>query len=68
MADEEHCPNIQRCPVFPLIEGRALLQVLKIQYCEGRYTRCQRYVRMSKGVAPPRTLLPDGTHTDSPSG
>jgi hypothetical protein len=67
MAADEHCPNIQRCPVFPLIEGRALLQVLKIQYCEGRFTRCRRYASMQSGVVPPATLLPDGSHVEGPS-
>ncbi len=64
MAGEKSCPNIQRCPVFPLIEGRALLQVLKIQYCEGRFTRCKRFESMENGVVPAPTLLPDGSQIE----
>ena len=61
---EEKCPNISRCPIFPLVSGRTSLQVMKIQYCEGRFSRCARFRSMEKGSPPARTLLPDGTHVE----
>lgn len=49
--------------MFPLfVEGTALA-VIKALYCEGVYTNCERYKRATRGVIPPRDLLPDGrTH------
>lgn len=55
---------MSRCPVFPLVSGKTSLQVMQIMYCESRYERCARYRSAQDGVAPPRTLLPDGTHAD----
>jgi hypothetical protein len=55
------CPKMVACPVFPEFKNRAALNVMQALYCEGEFTRCERYKSISTGVIPPRDLLPDGS-------
>lgn len=55
------CPNIDRCPMFPLFTSQSMLRVMQIHYCKSGYMSCARYVSMSSGTKPPPALLPDGT-------
>ncbi len=55
------CPNTHRCPIFPRFKTGAL-RVLRTIYCDEDFVRCARYVRISSGIIPAPTLLPNGSH------
>jgi hypothetical protein len=51
---------MQSCELFPYFSKGGLLRVWQINYCEGGYERCQRYVTSCKGESPPAQMLPNG--------
>jgi hypothetical protein len=53
------CPHASLCPVYPLLEMRAL-QELKLSYCEGMFERCARIRLGRERRIVPMNLLPDG--------
>jgi len=57
------CPNIERCPLFPLFGMQSALNVWKTLYCEsGEHENCARLEHVRKnGEKPPDDMLPDGT-------
>ncbi|MFO0612819.1 MAG: hypothetical protein U0414_09540 [Polyangiaceae bacterium] len=55
------CPKMVMCPVFPRFKSVSALKVMQALYCEGDFTRCERFKSSSAGTKPPDTLLPDGT-------
>jgi len=55
------CPNVDKCPLFPLFSTTMLLRVFQAEYCEYRYAECARLQSMQRGVKPERELLPDGS-------
>lgn len=58
---QEHCPNIERCELFPKIKLESSLTFCIEVYCRGDFTRCARYqhVKATK-TKPPLELLPNG--------
>lgn len=68
MVDESQCPNIERCELFPRLQGGVLGYCLNT-YCYGDFSSCARH-RYAKqhGRPPPITLLPNGGGShDSPA-
>lgn len=69
MSDEQ-CPNIERCPMFPLFRHEGTLAVWKINYCETPgCARCERWQRFCRNERPPDGMLPNGkllTPLDAP--
>ena len=49
------------CPVFPEFRNQSALKMMQALYCEGDFSRCQRFKIASSGVMPPKDLLPDGS-------
>ena len=45
----------------------AALRVWESFYCEGSYTRCERYKLATSGRAVPARLLPNGRLVDPPA-
>jgi len=60
-AERESCPNVDRCPMFPLFTTQTILRVLQHEYCHHRFTECERYKTLQSGTMPDKELLPDGT-------
>jgi len=60
------CPNTARCPLFPLFAVKSLLELWKVQYCSGDFTRCERYQRSQAGQPIPPNLLPNGSELPIP--
>lgn len=58
--EEEKCPFITRCPMFPVFKNSAIRRSYQFAYCEHRFTDCQRYHLAIKGTMPDPRLLPDG--------
>lgn len=58
--EPRECPQIERCPMFPLFGHESALETLKALYCHGEHGSCARWRLFSDGVVPPRNLLPDG--------
>lgn len=61
-----NCPNTERCPLYPLFTVKSLLELWKLQYCNGDYTRCQRYELAQAGRPVPSNLLPNGSELPTP--
>ena len=60
------CPRITGCPLFRQLSMKSSLRVWSAFYCEGSFTRCERY-RLATGGAPvPPTLLPNGKQLEVP--
>lgn len=55
------CPKMSGCPVFPEFRNQSALKTMQALYCEGDFSRCERYKSASKGIMPPKDLLPDGS-------
>ena len=54
------CPNSARCPLFPLLNSKAVLGFWKNLYCYGEFATCKRYEYAQRGVVPPDNMLPSG--------
>ena len=61
MSATEHCPNMTGCPLFPHFNHEGTLRVWMINYCEGDYSKCQRYQLSQRGERPDDHLLPNGS-------
>jgi hypothetical protein len=54
------CPHTGGCALFPLFSQRSFLEVWKINYCHGDFSRCARYQLSCQAQPVPLTLLPNG--------
>ncbi len=52
------CPNKHTCPLFPKL--KVMSNFWKRLYCEGRFQKCERYKRLSRGEQVPWHMLPNG--------
>ncbi|MGC4000022.1 MAG: hypothetical protein QM767_22335 [Anaeromyxobacter sp.] len=60
------CPELERCVLHRSIGMQAALRVWQSFYCEGCYSRCERYKLASANLAVPVRLLPNGRLLDGP--
>jgi hypothetical protein len=58
------CPHQNACALTQSISMKEALRVWQSFYCEGCFTRCERYKLAVAGVAVPPRLLPNGRLTD----
>jgi hypothetical protein len=58
------CTHQGTCPLQTHIGMTAALRVWQSFYCEGSYTRCERYKLLEVGRAVPPDLLPNGRFGD----
>lgn len=55
------CSHIKTCVLFPQFSLHANLRIWQSRYCEGEFTKCERFQRSSRGEPVAITLLPNGT-------
>jgi hypothetical protein len=60
------CPKTQTCALQQHIGMREALRVWESFYCEGAFTRCERFKLAAAGVEVPQRLLPNGRLQDPP--
>lgn len=58
------CPHVESCALYPHFKLQSLLQVWKINYCEGDFSRCERFKLSCSGDKVPLNLLPNGKLLD----
>ncbi len=61
----ERCPFAE-CGLAGSIAMEAALKVWQSVYCEGGFTRCERYKLLDSGLGVPRRLLPNGRLLEGP--
>jgi hypothetical protein len=54
------CSHISNCPLYPLFRVQALLNIWKLNYCEGDFSKCARFQKSERGEPVPVNLLPNG--------
>jgi hypothetical protein len=54
------CARIQGCPLFKQFSIKASVRVWMSSYCEGDFSRCERFKLASAGGQVPPNLLPNG--------
>ncbi len=59
------CPQQAECGLHKSIGMTAALRVWQSFYCEGCFTRCERYKLATSGRAVPARLLPNGRLLDA---
>lgn len=57
---ESRCPHMDSCEMYDLFTYSGTLEVWKINYCTGDYTRCARYEASAEGRPVPPNLMPNG--------
>ncbi len=60
-----HCPKITDCKLHRSIGMTAALRVWQSFYCEGCFSRCERFKLASTGIPVPERLLPNGRLLDA---
>lgn len=53
------CPSVHHCALYPLLDRRPL-RLLKTDYCEHDFAKCERYKRSKERRIVPMNLLPSG--------
>jgi len=61
------CPDAAKCGLQKSIGMRAALNVWQSFYCEGCFSRCERFKLSQSGRAVPERLLPNGRLLDNPN-
>jgi hypothetical protein len=61
------CPDAEQCGLQKSIGMRAALKVWQSFYCEGCFSRCERFKLSQSGREVPERLLPNGRLLDSPT-
>jgi hypothetical protein len=54
------CPKIEACGLHRCISMKEALRVWQSFYCDGIFTRCERFKLASAGAEVPERLLPNG--------
>jgi hypothetical protein len=60
------CPVKLDCALAQRISTKEALGVWQSFYCEGQYSRCERYKLASAGLEVPEKLLPNGRLQEPP--
>ena len=66
MADEQHCPNIEGCSLYPLLTLESSLRIWQTMFCRGRFERCARFELARSGQEVPLNLMPNGQRLQKP--
>ena len=61
------CPDADGCGLHKSIGMRAALKVWQSFYCEGCFSRCERFKLSQSGSEVPERLLPNGRLLDNPT-
>lgn len=54
------CPELLQCGFHKNVSLKEALRVWQAFYCEGVFSRCERYKLTASGLAVPEKLLPNG--------
>jgi hypothetical protein len=60
------CPILSTCALHRSISMKEALRVWQSFYCDGCYTRCERYKLGASGREVPPLLLPNGRLLETP--
>jgi hypothetical protein len=60
------CSRVDSCPLFKQFQMKTALRVWQGYYCEGDFSRCERWKLVSVGKPVPMNLLPNGRTLDVP--
>lgn len=60
------CERVASCPLFAQFMVKSSLAVWKTYYCEGTFSRCERWKMAQAGKAIPANLLPNGRMLEVP--
>ena len=60
------CARIAACPLFKQFSLKSSLRVWQSYYCEGDFTRCERFKLASASAPVPKNLLPNGKVLELP--
>ena len=60
------CPRVTTCPLFAQFQVRSSLKVWQAFFCEGDYSRCERYRLAVQGHVVAPNLLPNGRWLEVP--
>jgi hypothetical protein len=60
------CARVGACPLFKQFSMKSSLKVWQAYYCEGDWSRCERWKLVSEGRPVPMNLLPNGRMLDVP--
>lgn len=60
------CARVATCPLFKEFSMKSSLRVWKSYYCEGAFTRCERFQLASASKPVPQNLLPNGRLLEVP--
>jgi hypothetical protein len=60
------CARIVACPLFKQFSMKSSLKVWQAYYCEGDFTRCERFRLASVSSPVPQNLLPNGRMLEVP--
>ncbi len=60
------CPHMLECALHRNVTMKEALGVWRSFYCEGCYSRCERFKLAKAGIRVPEKLLPNGRLVDLP--
>jgi len=60
------CARVGACPLFKQFAMKSSLRVWQAYYCEGDWSRCQRWKLVAAGMPVPMNLLPNGRMLEVP--
>lgn len=60
------CERVNGCPMFKQFKMKSSLAVWQAHYCDGDFSRCERWKRVHAGQEVPASLLPNGKLLDVP--
>lgn len=62
MSDEDRCPKVAGCVLYPRFKSQGALRIWQERYCHHptEHRRCERFVRSSAGAPVAADLLPNG--------
>ena len=62
----ESCPRVATCALFQQFSMKSSLRVWKTYYCEGQFSRCERWRLVSASKPVPQNMLPNGRLLEVP--
>jgi hypothetical protein len=60
------CERIELCPLMRQFTMKSSLRVWQSYYCEGNFSRCERWKLSTRGLPVPSNLLPNGRLLEVP--
>lgn len=60
--ENNNCPSVSNCPLYPLFKSESARKVFMLRYCLGKFETCERRKRAmaEEIIEVPNNLLPNG--------